>query len=144
MTSDFSLNQPEEFIMLTRNNLASQWVVAKTCFSLRFSKHEERVGKIAMEMGFKHVSLSSKVMPMVKIVPRGYTSCVDAYLTPCIQNYVSSFQSGFDGDHLNALFMQSDGGLTRMEKYILCLKLGFCHTVCRYSIVVMLQLHFVS
>ena len=79
-------------------------------------EHEERVGEIALEIGFTHVSLSSRVMPMVKIVPRGYTSCVDAYLTPCIKNYVSSFQSGFSSENLNALFMQSDGGLTPMDK----------------------------
>ena len=39
----------------------------------RFSGHEETVGRIANEMGFSHVSLSSQTMPMVRIVPRGYT-----------------------------------------------------------------------
>lgn len=58
--------------------------------------HEERVGTIAKEIGFTHVSLSSRIMPMVKIVPRGFTSCADAYLTPAIYRYIDTFVSGFD------------------------------------------------
>ena len=43
----------------------------------RYPDHEQSVGKIAKEMGFNHVSLSSLVMPMVRIVPRGFTgTCV--------------------------------------------------------------------
>jgi N-methylhydantoinase A/oxoprolinase/acetone carboxylase beta subunit len=47
--------------------------------------HEKRVEEIAVEMGFSHISLSSSVMPMVRIVPRGHTTAVDAYLTPAIK-----------------------------------------------------------
>ena len=54
------------------------------------------MGKLAQEMGFLHVSLSSEVMPMVKAVPRGFTTAADAYLTPVIARYVKSFRSGFD------------------------------------------------
>lgn len=64
--------------------------------SYTFPKHEERVGKLAREMGFKHVSMSSEVMPMVKAVPRGFTTAADAYLTPVIARYVESFRAGFD------------------------------------------------
>jgi N-methylhydantoinase A/oxoprolinase/acetone carboxylase beta subunit len=39
----------------------------------RYDVHEKKVGAIAEELGFTHVSLSSVVMPMVRIVPRGYT-----------------------------------------------------------------------
>ena len=48
-------------------------------------KHEKRVEEIARQMGFSHISLSSRVMPMVRIVPRGHTTAVDAYLTPAIE-----------------------------------------------------------
>ena len=41
--------------------------------SYTFNDHEKEVGQLAKEMGFTHVSLSSEVMPMVRIVPRGYT-----------------------------------------------------------------------
>ena len=54
------------------------------------------MGKLAQEMGFSHVSLSSEVVPMVKVVPRGFTTAADAYLTPVIPRYVKSFRSGFD------------------------------------------------
>lgn len=41
--------------------------------SYTYQEHEKQIGSLAKEMGFTHVSLSSDVMPMVKIVPRGYT-----------------------------------------------------------------------
>jgi 5-oxoprolinase (ATP-hydrolysing) len=41
--------------------------------SYTYSSHEEAIGELAREMGFSHVSLSSQVMPMVRMVPRGYT-----------------------------------------------------------------------
>ena len=83
------------------------------------SEHEQVVGHIAQKLGFGHVSLSSQVMPMVRIVPRGFTACADAYLTPAIKKYLSGFSSGFR-DKLagaNVLFMQSDGGLTPMNTF---------------------------
>lgn len=64
--------------------------------SYTFAEHERRVGQLADEMGFTHVSLSSEVMSMVKAVPRGFTTAADAYLTPVIKRYVKSFRSGFD------------------------------------------------
>ncbi|XP_078482471.1 5-oxoprolinase [Ciona intestinalis] len=81
--------------------------------------HELKVGEIATELGFTQVSLSSKVMSMAKLVPRGFTACVDAYLTPSIKKYLAGFQSGFDKNLKNVqlLFMQSDGGLTPVDKF---------------------------
>ena len=79
-----------------------------------FPEHEVAVGAIAQEMGFAHVSLSHKVMPMVKMVARGFTAAADAYLTPHIMKYLQTFRSGFDeglGD-VELAFMQSDGGLS--------------------------------
>jgi 5-oxoprolinase (ATP-hydrolysing) len=75
--------------------------------------HEEAVGALAREMGFTQVSLSSQVMPKVKLVARGDTTMVDAYLNPHIRAYLESFRGGFSDRlaHCNLLFMQSDGGL---------------------------------
>lgn len=53
------------------------------------------MGALARELGFRQVSLSSDVMPMVRAVPRGYTACADAYLTPCIGRYLEGFRAGF-------------------------------------------------
>lgn len=63
--------------------------------SLRWSDHEKAVGELARRLGFSQVSLSSEVMPMVRAVPRGYTVCADAYLTPKIRQYLQGFTSGF-------------------------------------------------
>jgi 5-oxoprolinase (ATP-hydrolysing) len=87
--------------------------------SYLYPRHEEMVGDLAKQMGFSHVSLSSEVMPMVRMVPRGYTTAADAYLTPIVRRYISSFASGFDQDFskVRVLFMQSDGGLTPVESF---------------------------
>mmetsp|Transcript_7849 Transcript_7849/g.23615 ORF Transcript_7849/g.23615 Transcript_7849/m.23615 type:complete len:1334 (-) Transcript_7849:407-4408(-) len=87
--------------------------------SFVFPDHEQEVGRLAREMGFTQVSLSSEVMPMVKMVPRGFTAAADAYLTPHIMRYIQTFQSGFDEGlkNVQVLFMQSDGGLARVEQF---------------------------
>ncbi|XP_003967906.2 5-oxoprolinase isoform X1 [Takifugu rubripes] len=87
--------------------------------SYTWSDHEKAVGALARRLGFTQVSLSSEVMPMVRAVPRGYTVCADAYLTPKIHQYLKGFTSGFkDGlKDVDVLFMQSDGGLTPMNQF---------------------------
>ncbi len=81
--------------------------------------HEEMVGAVAEELGFSRISLSSRIMPMVKLVSRGDTTMVDAYLTPHIHTYLDSFRSGFAGKlrDTNLLFMQSDGGLAPADTF---------------------------
>uniref|UniRef100_A0A671WKM9 5-oxoprolinase, ATP-hydrolysing n=1 Tax=Sparus aurata TaxID=8175 RepID=A0A671WKM9_SPAAU len=90
-----------------------------TSLAVLWSDHEKAVGALARRLGFTQVSLSSEVMPMVRAVPRGYTVCADAYLTPKIHQYLKGFTSGFKGGlkDVNVLFMQSDGGLTPMEQF---------------------------
>ncbi|EDW56778.1 GM15915 [Drosophila sechellia] len=82
-------------------------------------EHELRVGAIARELGFSHVTLSHQAMPMCRLVARGYTACAEAYLTPHVDRYLASFKSGFDKEleGVDVLFMQSDGGLTNMESF---------------------------
>ncbi|CAL0314007.1 unnamed protein product [Lupinus luteus] len=81
--------------------------------SYTYPQHEQQVEKLALSLGFRHVSISSALTPMVRAVPRGLTATVDAYLTPVIKEYLSGFISKFDEGvgKLNVLFMQSDGGL---------------------------------
>eukprot|EP00878_Enallax_costatus_P038299 GHUV01043494.1.p1 GENE.GHUV01043494.1~~GHUV01043494.1.p1 ORF type:complete len:278 (+),score=63.93 GHUV01043494.1:146-979(+) len=64
------------------NGISSIAVVLK--HAAIYPEHEKMVGQLAQEMGFKQVSLSHAVMPMVKMVPRGFTAAADAYLTPHI------------------------------------------------------------
>ncbi|XP_074282946.1 5-oxoprolinase 1 [Silene latifolia] len=87
--------------------------------SYTYPQHEILVEKLALSMGFKHVSLSSALTPMVRAVPRGLTASVDAYLTPVIKDYLSGFISKFDEGlgKINVLFMQSDGGLAPENRF---------------------------
>jgi 5-oxoprolinase (ATP-hydrolysing) len=71
--------------------------------------HEEAIGKLAEELGFGQVSLSSEVSPLMKLVPRGDTTVVDAYLSPVLRRYVDAVAAELAGVRL--MFMQSNGGL---------------------------------
>eukprot|EP00978_Attheya_sp_CCMP212_P003417 scaffold7033_cov40-Attheya_sp.AAC.1 len=90
------------------------------CHSYTFPHHEELVGKWAQELGcFTEIAMSSRVMPMVKMVPRGHTACAAAYLTPKITTYLDSFRRGFDTNlsQVQLTFMKSDGGLTPVDDF---------------------------
>ncbi len=82
-------------------------------------EHEKQIAKLAYKLGFTNVSLSSEVMPMIKVVPRGDTTLIDAYLTPLIHNYIKSFKSGFSDGLKNTelLFMKSDAGLCLADDF---------------------------
>ncbi|KAL6786052.1 hypothetical protein ACKKBG_A01200 [Auxenochlorella protothecoides x Auxenochlorella symbiontica] len=99
------------------SGIASLAVVLK--HSAIFPDHERAVGELARELGFTQVSLSSSIMAMVKMVPRGYTAAADAYLTPHILRYIQTFQAGFDAgiQETPVYFMQSDGGLTEVGAF---------------------------
>lgn len=81
--------------------------------------HEIQIGSIASEIGFSHITLSHQAMPMLRVVARGYTACAEAYLTPHVERYLKSFKRGFKDElsGVDVLFMQSDGGLTKMESF---------------------------
>ncbi|XP_012239742.1 5-oxoprolinase [Bombus impatiens] len=102
---------------LRRSGIESLAVVL--AHSYTFAEHEIRVGELAKLVGFSQVSLSHEVMPMTRIVPRGFTASADAYLTPHIKQYLQGFSSGFKDKlkGVNVLFMQSDGGLTPMNSF---------------------------
>lgn len=88
--------------------------------SYAFREHELLIEEIAREVGFSNISLSGNVMPMVKLLPRASTACIDAYLTPHIKHYISEFCSGFDENisKVNILFMQSQGGLAEINSFL--------------------------
>ena len=79
----------------------------------RFPQHEAEAARIARVVGFTQVSVSHAVSPLPKIIARGDTTLVDAYLSPVLERYVASVRRGLDaalGDP-PLLFMQSHGGL---------------------------------
>ncbi|MFH8729367.1 hydantoinase B/oxoprolinase family protein [Streptomyces termitum] len=75
----------------------------------RHPEHERRVGAAARAAGFTQVSCSHEVSPLIKLVPRGDTTVVDAYLSPVLRRYVDEIAAALPGIRL--LFMQSSGGL---------------------------------
>lgn len=83
-------------------------------------EHELAIEKLAKEIGFPQVSLSSQLLPMIKMTSRGISATADAYLTPVIKRYIDGFREGFkDGlrsSDTRCEFMQSDGGLVNFEK----------------------------
>ncbi len=97
-----------------------QSVAIVLAHSYTYDEHEKMVEKIARGMDcFTEISMSSKVMPMVKLVNRGHTACAAAYLTPKITTYLSSFREGFDEglESVMLTFMKSDGGLTPVNDF---------------------------
>ena len=82
----------------------------------RFTGHEQRVAEIARELGFGQVSVSHEVAPLIKLVGRGDTTVVDAYLSPILRRYVDKVAAGL-GEGARLQFMQSNGGLTEARAF---------------------------
>ncbi len=91
--------------------------------SWNYAKHEEIAANAAYRLGFSQVSVSSHVSPLVKLVGRGDTTVVDAYLSPVLRRYVdqvagelgidpASRIAGEDNNGPRLQFMMSSGGLT--------------------------------
>ncbi len=80
-----------------------------------YPEHELRVGNIAEEVGLVQVSLSHRVSPLRKLVSRGDTTVVDAYLSPVLRRKVAALQEELAGTRL--FFMQSNGGLSEAESF---------------------------
>ena len=76
----------------------------------RYSAHEQAAARLAGELGFMQISTSHQTSPMMKLVSRGDTTVVDAYLSPILRRYVSQVAKEMPGVRL--FFMQSSGGLT--------------------------------
>jgi len=77
----------------------------------RHTAHEAALAAIAAQIGFTQVSASHCVAPLIKLIARGDTSVVDAYLSPVLRRYVAGLEAGL-GAEASALYMQSSGGLT--------------------------------
>ena len=80
----------------------------------RYPAHELQLAQIAGEIGFTQISLSHQVSPLIKLISRGDTTVVDAYLSPILSRYVDSFTAKLNP---SLLFMQSNGGLTSAQNF---------------------------
>ena len=81
----------------------------------RYPAHEAKVAALAREAGFDQVSASHVVSPLMKIVGRGDTTVVDAYLSPILRRYVDQVAGELPGARV--MFMQSNGGLTDAHRF---------------------------
>jgi 5-oxoprolinase (ATP-hydrolysing) len=85
----------------------------------RYPQHEQLAAKIARDMGFAQVSVSHETSPLIKLVGRGDTTVVDAYLSPILARYVARVSKELDAKNSGArlMFMMSSGGLTAADLF---------------------------
>ena len=81
----------------------------------RYVQHEDVAARIAHEIGFAQISVSHRISPLMKLVARGDTTVVDAYLSPILRRYVDQVATQLPG--VNLQFMQSSGGLTNAHTF---------------------------
>ena len=84
--------------------------------SWRFPEHERQLADIARQTGFTQISVSHQISPLLKIISRGDTTVVDAYLSPLLKRYVAQIAEGLGGE-TRLLFMQSNGGLVDAQAF---------------------------
>src|SRR6266581_1745625 len=81
----------------------------------RYRQHEQKIAELARAIGYSQVSVSHEVSPLMKLVSRGDTTVVDAYLSPILRRYVDGVAAELRGVRL--MFMQSNGGLTDARRF---------------------------
>jgi 5-oxoprolinase (ATP-hydrolysing) len=87
----------------------------------KFPDHEQAVAKVCRKAGFSQISVSHEVSPLVKLVGRGDTTVVDAYLSPILRRYVQQVSGELgaspEGEGPRLSFMMSSGGLTAADMF---------------------------
>ncbi|ASQ44824.1 hydantoinase B/oxoprolinase family protein [Legionella clemsonensis] len=81
----------------------------------RFQQHERTLARLAQQIGFQQISVSHQVAPVMKLVGRGDTTVVDAYLSPILHRYIGNLQKQLK--HIPLFFMQSNGGLINIKGF---------------------------
>ncbi len=88
--------------------------------SYRNPLHEEEVGRLLREAGFRYVSLSAELAPLIKLLPRAETAVVDAYLSPILERYLAGVSGALESGALGRgtlHVMTSAGGLVRADAF---------------------------
>ncbi|MEI9424457.1 hydantoinase B/oxoprolinase family protein [Mesorhizobium sp. Cs1299R1N1] len=88
----------------------------------KYPDHEKAVAKVCRKLGFGQVSVSHEVSPLIKLVGRGDTAVVDAYLSPILSRYVQRVAgelgaAGENDESPRLMFMMSSGGLTAADMF---------------------------
>jgi 5-oxoprolinase (ATP-hydrolysing) len=101
-----------------RRDLAAARAAGFECVAIllmhgfRHTQHEKALADLAAELDFKQISVSHRVSPLMKLVSRGDTTVVDAYLSPILRRYVDQVAREIGNARTRLMFMQSNGGLT--------------------------------
>lgn len=82
----------------------------------KYRDHEARLARIARDIGFTQVSVSHEVAPLIRLIPRGDTTVVDAYLSPVLRRYTDALKASLPATG-SLRFMQSNGGLADIEAF---------------------------
>ena len=77
----------------------------------RHHVHEDKIASMAASIGYTQISVSHKLSPLIKIVSRGDTTVVDAYVSPVLKGYINEVSSELQNPSVKLMFMQSNGGL---------------------------------
>ncbi len=117
--------QGEELIPLNTQSLIPQLQAAydsgiRACaivlmHGYRYPKNEQNISTLAFDIGFVQISVSHKISPLMKLISRGDTTVVDAYLSPILHRYVEQISSQIGAVPLQ--FMQSNGGLVDAQNF---------------------------
>ena len=109
-----------DFVRLRASGMASIAIVF--LHGYRYPAHERRAAELARRAGFDEVIASHEASPLIRLVSRGDTTVVDAYLTPLLARYVRAFRAGLGAGRqdVRLQFMQSNGGLVAPEAFRAC------------------------
>lgn len=81
----------------------------------QYNQHEKQIGEIAQIIGYTQISLSHETSPLIRYVPRGHTTAVDAYLSPILKHYTQHITQHIPNTDVR--FMQSNGRLTEANSF---------------------------
>jgi 5-oxoprolinase (ATP-hydrolysing) len=115
-TVDYPLDEETLLVQLIEaRSLGYDSIAVVLMHAYKYPQHEIRIGDIARQLGFKQISLSHRVSPLIKLVPRGDTTVADAYLSPVLRRYVNQVEQALPPTVLQ--FMQSNGGLCAAQNF---------------------------
>ena len=118
--TSLDLEQAKTFLKRARESGIDAIAIALV-HAWKYPQHEKHVAELARDMGFTQVSVSHEVSALAKLVGRGDTTVVDAYLSPILRRYVEQVRSQLSDpsktEQPRLMFMQSSGGLTAAELF---------------------------
>ena len=103
--------------LMTKRAAGYECVAILLMHGFRHTQHEKALADLAEELGFSQISVSHRVSPLMKLVSRGDTTVVDAYLSPILRRYVDQVAREIGNTRTRLMFMQSSGGLTDAGKF---------------------------